>query len=69
MQTYAEIVNNKMIGYYIYTAYMKAPSSKDIIYFSKKKNKTYQLLLDRGAQKEDETGIVCDWSKSSLLKK
>jgi hypothetical protein len=69
MQTYAEIMNNKMTGYYIYTVYMKAPPSTDVVYFSKKKNKHYQLSLDRGAQKEDETGIVCDWSKSSLLKK
>ena len=69
MQTYTEIVNNKMTGYYIYTAYMKAPPGKDIIYFSKKKNKRYKLFLDRGAQKEDATGIVCDWLKSSLLKK
>ncbi|WP_159874804.1 hypothetical protein [Aquitalea denitrificans] len=69
MQTYAEIMNNKMTGYYIYTVYMKAPPSTDVVYFSKKKNKHYQLSLDQGAQKEDATGIVCDWSKSSLLKK
>lgn len=69
IQTYAELANNKMTGYYTYAVHMKAPPSTDVVYFSKKKNKHYKLFLDRGAQKEDATGIVCDWSKSSLLKK
>jgi hypothetical protein len=36
-QIYAEMMNNKMTGYYIYTVYTRAPPG--IAYFSKKKNK------------------------------
>jgi hypothetical protein len=52
MQTYAEIMNNKMTGYYIYTVYMKAPPSKDIVYFSKKKIKPINYFLTEEHKKK-----------------
>lgn len=66
-QIYAEMMNNKMTGYYIYTVYTRAPPG--IAYFSKKKNKMYNLSRDLGAahSKIQVPAIGCDWSKSNLL--
>ena len=52
MQTYAEIINNKMTGYYIYTVCMKATPSKYVVYFSKKKIKPINYFSTKEHKKK-----------------
>ncbi|WP_145985881.1 hypothetical protein [Aquitalea magnusonii] len=63
--TYAEMMNNKISGYYTYTWYRG--DSPKLKYHSKKKNKPYFLGLDSGAEDSEIPDTACDWSKSSRL--
>jgi len=63
--TYAEMMNNKMTGYYTYTWYRG--DSPMLKYHSKKKNKPYFLRFDSGADDSKIPYVACDWSKSSRL--
>ncbi|NWK78180.1 hypothetical protein [Aquitalea sp. LB_tupeE] len=63
--TYAEMMNNKMTGYYTYTWYRGDTPALE--YHPKKKSQSYYLRLDLEASNSEIPGIACDWSKSSRL--
>ena len=63
--TYAEMMNNKMTGYYTYTWYRG--DSPMLEYRPKKKNQSYFLRFDSGADDSKIPYVACDWSKSDRL--
>ncbi|WP_287879529.1 hypothetical protein [Aquitalea sp.] len=63
--TYAEMMNNKMTGYYTYTWYRGDTPALE--YRPKKKSQSYSLRLDLEASNSGIPGVACDWSKSNLL--
>ena len=56
--TYAEMMNNKMTGYYTYTWYRGDTPALE--YRPKKKNQSYSLRLDLEASNSEIPGVACD---------